>query len=297
VTPESARTGVSRRPSRSPRPARAIGNRAGSALVVLAFIGLLRIVCPGPEVRTTWLYLVALPIGYGHLIGGLWFARQRMSERVPGDLAGGLVVAFALVSVANLLAAYTWALHTPALLPWVLVPMLLVSAWHIVENDLALGEAYRCGLELGSARVDTRHNLLALGVTGLIALAALLTPTGAYYASVWVGWPAPALASFTIDELATAVLLYHAVCWVWFFWDRSRRLQRADLEAAGRLRRKLVALHAVPLAGNALLYLLAPSLHLYVAAPTLYLFWSVLHAFQTLWVRSARAPLALRAEA
>jgi hypothetical protein len=272
-------------------------NRALSLLLVLGFVAGIRAVAPTPGERAPWLYLVALPIGYGHLIGGLWFARARLRERVPEDLPAGLVAASALVGVANLLAAYTWALHVPALLPWVIVPMLGVSAWHIVENDLALGEAQRRGLALGAAQAGAAHRVLALVAAVLVGAAAWLTPEGSFLASAWLGAAPPALAPFSIDELATAVLMYHAVSWLCFFWERGRRLARRDRRAAARLRRRLVALHTVPLALNALLYFFAPAIYVYVAAPGLYLFWSVLHAFQTAWVRSTRAPAALPAAA
>jgi hypothetical protein len=274
-----------------------LGRRIGSALIVLVFVAGLRMVSPAQDARTVWLYLVALPIGYAHLIGGMWFARARIGERLPRDLPAGLVAASALVFLANLLAAYSWALREPALLAWVLVPMLLVSAWHIVENDLALAEAYRSGLQLGALRGSGHDQLVALGVTVLIGLLALLTPTGAYYGSAWFGMRIPALVPFTIDELATVVLLYHAVCWFAFFWQRSRQVGLGGPRAASELRRRLVALHVLPLALNALLFFGLPSVHFYLAAPTLYLFWSVLHAVQTAWVRSARASAAERAAA
>lgn len=270
-------------------------NRALSALLVLGFVAAVRAVAPGE--REVCLYLVALPIGYGHLIGGLWFARARLRERLPEDLPAWLVAASALLGVANLLAAFSWALHVPALLPWVLVPMLLVSAWHIVENDLALGEAYGRGLELHAVRASAARHAAALAASVLVGATALLTPEGSVFASAWLGLALPAPLPFGIDELATAVLMYHALSWLCFSWERSRALARRKGREALRLRRRLVALHGVPLALNALLYFLAPAVHSYVAAPSLYLFWSVLHAFQTAWVRSARFPAALRAAA
>jgi hypothetical protein len=270
-------------------------NRVVSSLLVLGFVAGVRLVAPTAGERAVWLYLVALPIGYGHLIGGLWFARARLWERAPEDLP--LLATSALVAAANLLAAYTWALHVPALLPWVIVPMLLVSAWHIVENDLALGEAYARGLELGGVQTGAAQHAAALAATALLGAAALLTPEGTLFARAWLGVSPPVLAPFGIDELATAVLMYHAVSWLCFFWERSRVLSRRNRHEARRLRRRLLALHAIPLALNAGLYFAAPAVYFYVAAPALYLFWSVLHAFQTAWVRSARAPAALRAVA
>jgi hypothetical protein len=265
-------------------------NRVVSSLGVLCFVGVLREIAPDPARRAVWLYLVALPIGYGHLIGGLWFARRRLAGLVPQGVSRGLFAAFALVSVANLFAAYTWALHSPAAAPLVLVPMLLFSAWHIVENDLALGRSYREGLELVPLQAGSRDHATAVGLTGLLGLTALLTPEGAVFGREWLGWRVAFLAPFSLDELVTAVLLYHAASWVLFFLDRARGLARRAPREARLLRRRLWLVHAVPLALNALLFFLAPALYVWVASPALYLFWSVLHAVQTALVRAARAP-------
>jgi hypothetical protein len=265
-------------------------NRLLPAFCVLGFVGLLRILEPHPASRAAWLYLVALPLGYGHLLGGLWFARRRLGSLVPHGVSRGLFTAFVLVSVANLLAAYSWALHVPAAAPLVLVPMLLFSAWHIVENDLALGRSYREGLALVPLQARARDNAAALGLTVLLGLAALLTPEGAAFGREWLGWRSGFLLPFSLDELVTAVLLWHAASWVHLFLDRAREAARRSPREARLLRRHLLLVHAVPLALNALLFVLAPPLYVWVASPALYLFWSVLHAVQTALVRAARAP-------
>lgn len=254
--------------------ARMAANRVASAAIVASGLALLHGLAPDPARRETWLYLVALPIGYGHLLGGLLFARSRMA-------ATRLEAAFLVVSVAMLLCAYSGALHAEALRTWVLLPMLLVSGWHIVENDLSLGRAYRNGLVLVPLPRDARHHALALAVTALLGALALATPTGAFYA-LWTFGVAPPAQWTTIPDLATAVLMYHAVSWILFFRDRARALPRP---ASRALRQRLFWLHAAPLALNAALYAGFESAHLYVASPTLYLFWSVLHAFQTATVR------------
>ncbi len=254
-------------------------NRLLAAGLVGLLAALMRLLAPQPMPRQEWLYLVALPIGYGHLLGAALFSRSRYRA----GSSSVLTTAFAVVSVVSLMGAYTWALHTPMLQMAVLVPMLLVSAWHIVENDLGLARSYRDGLRLGPvARAKSRH-VLAAGWTAGIGLLALSTPTGAQYSTLYFGRIAvPIQTMFSIDELATAVLLYHAVSWVLFFEDRARALPG---QAARRLRKRLFWIHATPLAVNAVLYLGLPAIHFYVAAPTLYLFWSVLHTFQTAWVR------------
>jgi hypothetical protein len=235
-----------------------------------------------------WLTLVALPIGYGHLLGGWLSARKRMP-------LGGLEAAFAFVSVLTLLCAYTWALHVEELRFSVLVPMLLISGWHIVENDLALRRASRDETRLQPISRSGRQHAGALAVTGLLGLLALATPDGAFYLDLSFG-VAPPFQLTTLPILVTAVLMYHAISFVLFSLDRAKGMEPVD---ARRVRRRLFWIHALPLAGNACLYLALPRVHFTVAAPTLYLFFSVLHAFQTAAVRglAPRSGLRLAAQA
>jgi len=266
------------------------GHRVPTLVIVGAGIALLHAFAPDAPMRETWLYLIALPIGYGHLLGGWLFARSRMQRT-------GLEAAFLGVSVLTLLCAYTWVLHVEALRFFVLVPMLLVSGWHIVENDLAMGRAYRQGLRLGPVARGGRDHGIALSATALLGLAALATPDGAFYLMRYLGTALPFQLT-TVPDLVTAVLMYHAVAFVLFSLDRVRA---RPSEEAARLRRRLFWIHVLPLAGNGVLYLALPQVHFYVAAPTLYLFFSVLHAFQTAAVRGieparrAGAPLAVAA--
>ena len=174
-------------------------------------------------------------------------------------------------------------IDTPTLQTPILVALLVVSAWHIAENDLALRRSYRDDLRLGCVPRAIRHHALAAAWTAGVGLLALSTLTGVQYSMLTFGGPAmPLQTAFTIDELATAVLLYHAVSWILFFEDRARALPEV---AAWHLRQRLFWLHAIPIALNVALYLWVPTLHFYAAAPTLYLFWSVLHAFHTAFVR------------
>ncbi len=280
--------------SGSPRRAPSMGrNRVRAVLVVGGFLGLLYWLSARPDERIAWLYLVALPLGYGHLIGAAVFSRSR-TRRSRGPRGSGLLPsAFAGSSVLSLLAIYTWALHVPVLQALVLVPMLLLSAWHIAENDLALGRAYRSDLRLGPVTRSLRHHGIALALTAGVGLAALSTGEGASLSYAFFGgWIAPRQTWLTLDELASGVLLYHAVSWLLFFEDRARALRpRAAIEAA-RLRWHVFTLHAAPLALNAALYLWLPAVHFYVAAPSLYLFWSVFHALHTAAVRGLEPRMA-----
>lgn len=261
-------------------------NRLLALALVGAFVGLLRWLAPAPAERAVWLYLVALPLGYGHLIGAAVFSRARGRRSQAAVGPGWIASAFAGSCILSLLAIYTWALQIGALQPFVLIPMLLLSAWHIVENDLALGCAYRDALRLGAVTRARRHHGITLALTAGVGLAALATAEGAAFSRAWLGgWFDPRNPWLRLDELASAVLLYHAVSWLLFFEDRARALRpHAPIDSA-RLRWRVFALHAAPLALNAVLYLWLPAIHFYVAAPALYLFWSVLHAVHTAAVR------------
>ena len=257
-------------------------NRLLALAIVGAFLGLLHAHARSPAERTAGLYLIALPLGYGHLIGAAVFARSRFRRARGPREAPWLAIALAAASVASLLALYVRALGSPALQPLVLVPMLLLSAWHIVENDLALAGAYRDALRLGAVTRALRRHAIALALPAGVVSAALATHEGALFSRAWFGC---ALVSprawLTLDELASGVLLYHAVSWLLYFEDRARALQARSAADATRLRRRVFALHAAPLALNAALFVWLPALHVYVAAPALYLFWSVLHAIHT----------------
>ncbi len=251
-----------------------MSHRARSLATVATGIAVLHALVPEAAARETWLTLVALPIGYGHLFGGWLFARSRMRLT-------GLEGAFAGASILSLLCAYTWALHVETIRWFVLVPMLLISAWHIVENDLALARAYRDGMRLRPLPRSAADHATALAAMGTLVVLAIATPTGAYTLHLAFDARPPILLT-TIPDLATAVLMVHAVSWIFFFLDRANALPALR---ATRLRRRLFWLHGLPLGVNAILYAYLPGIHFHVASATLYLFWSVLHAFQTALVR------------
>ena len=133
-------------------------NRVLALAVVAAFLGLLRWLAPAPAERAVWLYLIALPLGYGHVIGAAVFSRSRR-RRSGGAGASRLLV-------RRLRRARAFSLSSPPTpgrcaprrySRCVLAPILLLFGWHIVENDLALGRAYRDGLRLGPVTRALRH--------------------------------------------------------------------------------------------------------------------------------------------
>ena len=261
-------------------------NRALALAIVAAFLGLLRWLAPAPAERTVWLYLVALPLGYGHVIGAAVFARSRR-RRSRGPRAERLLLAaFVSSSVLTLFAAYGWAVRSAALQPLVLTPILLLFAWHIVENDLALGRAYRNEMRLGPVARGSRSHSIAFALAAGVGLVAFSTPEGAQFSRAFFGRALlPVQPWLMLDELSAAVVLYHTLSWLLYFEDRVRVLRRSSTLEAVRLRRRVLAFHAVPLAVNAMLYLWLPPVHFYLAAPAFYFFWSAIHALHTAGVR------------
>ena len=261
-------------------------NRALALAFVVAFLGLLRWVAPAPAERAVWLYLIALPLGYGHIIGAAAFSRTRRNGSRTPRVSRLLWSAFLASSLLSLFAAYAWALRSAALQPFVLAPILLLFGWHIVENDLALGRGYRDGLRLGPVTRALHGHAAALLLTAGVAIATFSTREGALFSRAYFGAAlVPAQPWLTLDELTAGFLLYHTLSWLLFFEDRVRALRRSSSVQASRLRRRVLAFHAVPLALNAAAYHWLPAAHFYFAAPAFYLFWSGLHALHTAWAR------------
>ena len=261
-------------------------NRVLALAVVVAFLGLLRWLAPAPAERAVWLYLVALPLGYGHVVGAAVFARSRLPRAREPRLARLLRSAFVASSAFTLFAIYAWTLRSASLQPFVLTPLLLLFAWHIVENDLALGRAYRDEMRVGPVARVPREHAITLAVAVAVGLVAFSTREGVLFSRVYFGGAfVPVQAWLTLDELSSAFVLYHTLSWLFYFEDRVRAQRRTSEPEAVRLRRRVLAFHAVPLAISALLYLWAPAVSLHFAAPAIYFFWSALHSLHTAWVR------------
>jgi hypothetical protein len=267
-------------------------NRVLSLAVVAGFLVLLRQIAPEPAQRAVWMYLVALPLGYGHILGAAVFsqARRRGSRAEPGIRI--LRTAFVATGLLSLFAAYAWALRSTALQPYLLAPVLLLFGWHVVENDLALARGYQEGLRLASVARALRPHGFALLVSAGVALATFSTREGQLFSRVYFGaWLVPAQPWLTLDEITAGFLFYHTISWLIFFEDRVRALRPSSGAQAARLRRRVLAFHLIPCAVNAALYLWLPGVHALAAVPAFYLFWSSAHAVHTAWVRGlAPAP-------
>jgi hypothetical protein len=260
-------------------------NRAMSLAVVVVLLGLLRWLAPAD--RAVWLSLIAFPLGYGHVAGASVFARTSLPRsREPGP-ARLLRSALVGSSILTIFAIYAWALRSLSLQPFVLTPLLLLFAWHIVENDLALGRAYyRDEMRLGPVARALRGHATALAVAVGVGLFAFSTREGALFSRVYFGGEfLPVQAWLALDELSSAFVLYHTLSWLFYFEDRVRVRRRTSAPEARRLRRRVLSFHAAPLAVSALLYLCAPNVHLFFGTPAVYFFWSALHSLHTSVVR------------
>jgi len=265
-------------------------NRLVTAGLVAAFLLATHAQWPDPQARSERQYLFVIALGYGHLIGAAVFGRQRTRRLAPAGVSPRLFKLFVGVGVLNLFALYAWLSNV-----WLafFLPLLAVSLWHIVENDLALGRAYGERLALGGLPRSREHQLAALGVTAL--LLALAAGSAALPGGL-LRFP-----GFGFGDFFSAVTLYHLVQFLVFFADRARTLpQQAERR---RLWRRIAWVHLPPaLLCTALL--LAPgerfgALRYAIFSPQIFLFWSVLHVAQTIAARGierrvAPAPQAVR---
>jgi hypothetical protein len=257
-------------------------NRALALAGVAALLGLLRWLAPASTERAAWLYLIVLPLGYGHVVGAAVSASSRRSGPVPPCLSRVLTAAFAGSCLLTLFAAYAWALRSPALQPLVLAPILLQIAWHKAENDLELGRAYASGMRFGALRRTLRPHAITLALAAGAGGVALSTPEGALFARFYFGRSlVPLQPWLTLDDLSAAFVLYHTLSWLLYLEDRARTLARSCATEAVRLRRRVLAFHAAPLALAAALQVWLPGAQVYLAAPGLYVFWSALHTVHT----------------
>jgi len=289
--------------------ARAWRNRAASLGLAGAAVAAARAIAPDPEQRATLLYILVVVLGYGHLLGAAWFSRHAGSRRGAGE---------ALWRVAVVLAVFAVYVTLLQGLPLVVLPLLVISTWHTVENDVVLEAT--CARPSGAAafsRAPAPHGVAFAGTALLVALfasagagpaLASATASGALAQVTAAPWRGLASAS----ALAIAVLL------------PRHRLEGALLAAAAALLpalsagvlsfaeafalfglyhllswlwilaerghwRRLLAVHAATVAPCCALLALsgeaAEVARAVAFSPAVYLFWSVLHVGQTVRAR------------
>ena len=141
-------------------------NRVLTGAIVIATLGSFRGLVPEDGARLAVTYLSVVALGYGHLIGGALFAHRRLVRWVPGGVSPALAAAFAASSVLTLLAAYARAADA---WPVVAAPLLALSVWHALENDLVLGRTYAAGFRTGPLPRSASDHLLCVGMAALVA--------------------------------------------------------------------------------------------------------------------------------
>jgi hypothetical protein len=271
-------------------------NRAASAAAVALYLAGAALALPDPAERAALHYTVVTTLGYGHLIGARRPALRRRGLAAAARLLGGTNAV-----LLGALAVARW--------PLLVLPLLAVSAWHTVENDLALADAYARGRGPGPLPRRFAPHLAAaaatLAVAGLACAGLRESDLGALLASPSVARLAPLLASVPAPappfaDLIAALTLHHLASWLVLLADRVRALARFDPAAARRLGHRLLAVHLGPAA--ALLGLAAApgeaaaALRALLTSPSLYLLGSALHVLQTVRARGLE-PRAARAAA
>ena len=239
--------------------------RLGALAFVAALVLAVRTLAPDPGMRRASLLLVALGLGYGHQLGALRFARRR--SKLESLLLGVTTLTTALACALALASGAA---------AWVLLGLAWLGAWHVLENDVALGRASTRSRRLPPlARSPWPHVATVTASAAVVGLAVLAPGSAAR--GVDLGVPAW-LAVWTPEEVIAVLLLYHSVTW----------LGRALAPSRGA-RSSILLMHALPLLALAGADALAPAAFAWVASPPAYLFLSAAHAVHTCCERGFEA--------
>jgi membrane protease YdiL (CAAX protease family) len=259
-------------------------NRLGSLAVAAAGVVAAHALVPAGAARARGLYIAVATVGYGHLLGAARIGRRRGARR-----RRLLPLVLGAASTATLLAAWVWLLErAPAL---ALGPLLVLSAWHTTENDLALDAAYAGGLRMpGLPRTPGRQAVVLVATAVLCTVFALTDGAGEVLPGLQAS-PRPGGPPFA--DVFALFGFYHLASWGLLLGDRRRSLAAAGRRVAARqLVRRVAAVHAVAAVPCAAALLLpgagAAVARAWLFAPGLYLFWSALHVLQTAAARGVR---------
>lgn len=171
-------------------------SRLLTGICVISFLLITRALVPDPRPRAELQYLLVITLGYGHLIGAAVSGRRRLAARAPRWLSRRLAGAAVALAVLDLFVVYVWATHVSLA---IFLPLLVVSIWHIVENDLSLRQPAAGGIGMPPVPRSTHHHVAA------IAAAALLAAVGQQLLS-------PAVGDMIVGS-ADAAARGHALLW------------------------------------------------------------------------------------
>lgn len=246
-------------------------NRITTTLLVLAALVSFAALWPDARQRASALYVFVLALGWAHLIGAAWVGRRAGRPR-PWQASRRLWMGIGFVSVVAAFAACF------AVLDWLAVddfliatsPLLALSVWHTVENDIAVTGAYGRGLALGRIPRDTYFPTI-VGMALVMAAVVVLLELGVTFADVFA-----------------ASTLYHIFQWLVFLRDRMAASR--DPAAGAAIRRAIVWSHvpvALACAGVVVWRSSLPPLAFEIVfSPALYLVGSALHVIQTALARA-----------
>ena len=325
-------------------------NRTLSLFTVTAYVTLTHTLIDDPLWRSKISYAVVITLGYGHLIGGAFFAGghtkskfdqiiNQISKR-PNRFGKWLrklplqtqqrLGLFSFTALAGLLYLIYISLLSEK--PFIALPLLAISTWHSVENDFSLEATYRGHLRTPTFSWQFDPQLISFGWTACLlgwaahslmdplseegplslSLRVMVALSGAVFilrysdaTSQWIGIALIAASSLSpnwillqgslkFSDLFVISVLYHLVSWGILSAERCLRKNGPP-----QMGQKLALVHLVPL-GLLIGSLASPEpwgteLRSSFLSPVAYLFWSVIHVFQTLWLRTGQRKITQKA--
>lgn len=224
---------------------------------------------PEPGARELLHRHVVFALGYGHLLASV--------ARVPSHADARRRTARAAIALVGGYAVYA---ELCARVPALPVALLVVSAWHTVENHRAIA---RSPLDAPAPIAPLRAAPRQLAADGLAGVAigatafALPALTGA---TAWLG-TADVVAAFTVHHLVTWLLLVVARA-------RRRAAVASSLAMLTRLHAPMLLVCGLAIVAHAhrgdLPQFVVAACDA-ILAPATYLFWSAAHVVHTAWRR------------
>jgi len=260
-------------------------NRVLASAIVASCWAASFLIWPVASIREQWIYACITTLGYGHLLGAAWFAPRR-SPAGPNSRAPQLLKAsFIATSIGTGFCLYALLLERTLIIA---LPLVLLSLWHAVENEIALGSNATGGVRLPPIPLALRDHAWLIASAPLVLLLLGSTVEIAEYTGSQL-LPQP----LHLVDLYGVPVLYHLVSWLIWSFERARdeRLARGMREARGRYG-GLIGVHVAPMLLCSLVLCGAPYSD-YLArvfyGPDVYLYLSGLHVVQTGLARQQRS--------